>query len=293
MIRSRSPESILNEAVRMSRRPDFRGTITDIGGPTANMYGARCRMWSSRGFCERKSCLVPEKCGKLELGYNESMKLYDSVKSIPKVKHVFIGSGFRHDLLTDKYAAKYLEKVCTEHISGQMKVAPEHAVDSVLSIMNKPPNSHYEDFLEKIEEIGKKTGKKVYLVNYFISAHPGSSLKEALALAVYLAKRRMHPEQIQDFIPLPMTLSGAIYHTGRHPFTGKRIYVPSEFRERKMQRALMQYWVPSNRPLVEESIRSLNAGHLRGLFVAAEKAGPERTVSSGKHRIKNPRRNKR
>lgn len=286
IVQSRSRGSILSEAAAMSRRRDFKGTITDIGGPTANMYGAKCGLWGKKGFCRDKSCLLPEKCANLELAYGESIKLYEEVRNIPKVKHVFIGSGFRYDLLNDKYADKYLEKICLDHISGQMKVAPEHIVDKVLKIMNKSPRRAYEAFLKRVDSLCARTGKKIYLVNYFISAHPGSSLKDALEMALYLAKRHMHPEQIQDFIPLPMTLSGCIYYTGRHPLTGEEIYVPAGFRERKMQRALMQYANPSNRALVEESLKELDAEHLRGLLAPARKGGGTRAAKGRAGKIR-------
>ncbi len=277
IIQSRSRQSILSEAEAIARRRDFKGTITDVGGPTANMYGAKCSLWDKKGFCRDKSCLLPEKCARLDLAYAESISLYAGVREIPKVKHVFIGSGLRYDLLNDKYSDKYLEKICRDHISGQMKVAPEHVVDKVLKLMNKSSSRSYEIFLKRIEGMNAKIGKKIYLVNYFISAHPGSSLKDALDLAFYLAKRHMHPEQIQDFIPLPMTLSGCIYYTGRHPLTGEPVYVPAGFRERKMQRALIQYANPSNRALVEESLKELGAWRLRSLlapFRTGEKARP-------------------
>lgn len=267
IVQSRSSGSILREAKKITDRPDFRGTITDIGGPTANMYAAKCKLWQTHGPCDKKSCLVPEKCKNLLLGYEESMRLYDGVKCLPKVKHVFIASGLRYDLLNDKYSDKYLEKICREHISGQMKVAPEHVVDKVLRLMNKPPNRSYEYFVKRVEEINRLSEKKTYLVNYFISAHPGSTLKDALDFAVYLAKRRKHPEQVQDFIPLPMTLSACMYYTGKDPFTGEKVYVPESSLERKMQRALIQYNNPANAALVDEALGKLSARNLKGLFL--------------------------
>lgn len=273
IVQSRSAASILREAKRITDRPDFRGTITDIGGPTANMYAAKCRKWQAHGFCGNKSCLVPEKCKNLVLGYDESMRLYDGVKCLPKVKHVFVSSGFRYDLLNDRYSDKYLEKICREHISGQMKVAPEHVVDRVLRLMNKPPHRNYERFVRRIEEINGRSEKKTYLVNYFISAHPGSTLRDALDFAVYLAKRKMHPEQVQDFIPLPMTLSACMYHTGKDPFTGEKVYAPRSAEERRMQRALIQYNNPANAALVEKALAMLGAKHLKGLLCAEGASG--------------------
>ena len=259
IVQSRSPDSLVREAAALSQRRDFKGTITDIGGPTANLYGASCGRWQKKGFCPDKNCLAAEKCENLKLNYQNSIELYRRIRQLPKVKHAFIGSGFRYDLLTDETADNYLEEVCRFHISGQMKVAPEHTNDSVLKLMNKPPRKAYEKFVRKFNALNKKLPGKCYLVNYFISSHPGSSLNEALGLAQYLVQRSMHPEQIQDYIPLPMTLSGCMYNTGVHPFTGERVYVPRAFTERKMQRALAQHQNPGNRQLIEQALRKVRA----------------------------------
>lgn len=293
IVQSRSAESILREAAMLAGRPDFKGTITDVGGPTANMYSAHCREWETRGFCDKKSCLVPEKCRNLVLGYDRSMKLLDGIKSIPKVKHVFIGSGLRYDLLNDKYSDKYLEKICRDHISGQMKIAPEHVIDKVLKLMNKPANRNYEHFVQRIEEINRSSEKKTYLVNYFITAHPGTTLKDACDFAVYLAKRHMHPEQVQDFIPLPMTLSTCMYYTGKHPFTGEAVCVPSDPRERRAQRALIQYDNPANSGAVARALQELGASGLSSLLAPRTEtafrakprpARPKARRRPGKHR---------
>lgn len=259
IVQSRSEESIAGEARMLSLREDFKGTITDIGGPTANMYAAICPSWEKTGFCPDKKCLVPQKCDRLKMGFTESLRLYKKIRELPNVKHVFISSGLRYDLLAGNEARKYLEEICAHHISGLMKVAPEHCCDNVLRIMNKPSLRAYEKFVGAFKETAHKLKKDIFLVNYFISAHPGSSLKDALELALYLADRKMRPEQIQDFIPSPMTLSAAMYYTGADPFSGKKIYVPETFRERKMQRALIQYGNPVNRKLVIKALRELNA----------------------------------
>lgn len=266
IIQSRSPESILKEAQLICRDKDFRGTITDIGGPTANLYQADCVFWNQKGFCENKYCLVPAKCKNLKLGYKESLDVYRKIRELPKVKHVFIGSGFRYDLLIDNYADDYLKELCKYHISGRMKTAPEHIADKVLKIMNKPPFCIYEKFARKFQEVNKTLGKKQFLVNYFISSHPGSTIEDALKLALYLSERRIHPEQIQDFIPSPMTLSSCIYYTEKHPFTGETIYVPRGVRERKMQRALIQHKNPKNKALLIEALKQLNCLHLLKKF---------------------------
>lgn len=258
IIQSRSPESILREIKLLADSKDFKGTITDIGGPTANLYGAKCKSWEASGACKHKKCLTPTKCKDLQLGYREALKLLRDALKIPKVKHVFIGSGVRYDLLVDRYSDEYLKELCNHHISGRLKVAPEHTVDYILELMNKPAFKTYEVFCKKFKDINKALNKKQYLVNYFITSHPGSDLKTALKMALYLAERRLRPEQIQDFIPLPMTISGCMYWTEKHPFTGEKLYVAKDVKERRMERALIQYSQPKNRRLVLEALRSLN-----------------------------------
>ena len=271
MIQSRSRASILNEAKALTERKDFKGTISDIGGPTANLYASQCSQWENEGTCKNKHCLIPKKCQNLELGYDQSIKLYEDLLKLPKVKHVFLESGIRHDLLIDDKTLKYLEHICKYHVSGRMKVAPEHNVRHVLQAMNKPDFKVYETFIGRFRNINQRIGKNQYLVNYFISAHPGCTLEDTLELALYLAQRKMHPEQIQDFIPLPMTVSGCMYYTEKHPFTGKKIYVAKTFRERTMHRALIQYWNPSNREYVREALKSLGKEDLVKLFYGEHK----------------------
>jgi len=271
IIQSRSKASILNEAKALTERKDFKGTISDIGGPTANLYASQCSQWENEGTCKNKHCLIPKKCQNLKLGYDQSIKLYEDLLKLPKVKHVFLESGIRHDLLIDDKTSKYLEHVCKYHVSGQMKVAPEHNVRHVLQAMNKPDFKVYETFVKKFRDINQQIGKNQYLVNYFISAHPGCTMEDTLELALYLAQRKMHPEQIQDFIPLPMTVSGCMYYTEKHPFTGKKIYVAKTFHERKMHRALIQYWNPSNREYVREALKSLGKEDLVQLFYGEHK----------------------
>ena len=266
LVQSRSADSIVREAQRLAGDPTFRGTITDMGGPTANLYGAACARWSSKGFCKNRRCMTPQTCTSLDPGYTESLPLYRRVRAIAGVKHAFIASGFRHDLFGTGQTDACLEELCRFHISGRMKVAPEHVCRSVLDAMGKPPTDSYEAFTRQFERVNKGLASRRYLVNYFISAHPGSTLNDALELAVYLARRGMHPEQVQDFIPLPLTVSGAIYHTGVHPMTGARIYVPKTFRERKLQRALIQYRNPSNRRLIHEALKQLGAEQMSALF---------------------------
>ncbi len=282
MVQSRSADSIVREARRLARSPAFHGTITDMGGPTANLYGADCPRWAKKGFCRNRRCMVPETCPGLDPGYGKSLPLYRRIRQITGVKHAFIGSGFRHDLFGGSVTDACLEELCRFHVGGRMKVAPEHVSDPVLDAMGKPRMAIYNAFVERFGRVNRRLSARRYLVNYFISAHPGSSLKEALELALYLIKRGMHPEQVQDFIPLPLTMSGAMYYTGKNPFTGKRIYVAKTFRERKMQRALVQYRNPSNRQLIRDALKELKAEHLASHFfeVAARKP-PQRGSGSG------------
>ncbi len=240
IVQSRSAASILAEARTIAGLKEFRGTITDVGGPTANLYKARCSRWEKEGGCRDRDCLIPEKCAGLKLGYGAAIDLYRQMLKLPGVKHVFVESGLRYDLLVQKEAAAYLEHICRFHVSGRMKVAPEHCAGHVLRMMNKPAFSVYERFVARFDEIQAKADRKQYLVNYFITSHPGATLDDEKALAQYLHKRRMRPEQIQDYTPLPLTLSACMYHTGKHPFTGEKVYVARSFTERKAHRAAIQ-----------------------------------------------------
>ena len=240
IIQSRNRESIVKEIEILTKQDYFKGTITDIGGPTANLYSAHCESWEKRGACKDKKCLMPSKCQNLKLGYDETLSLWDRVKKIKGVKHIFISSGLRYDLLTDKYSERYLKALCREHVSGYLKVAPEHTADKVLALMNKPGIWVYERFVRKFQDINRMLGKKQFIVNYFITSHPGADRSASLEMARYLSERKIRPEQIQDFIPLPMTVSSAMYWTGKNPFTGENVYVSREIKEKKWQRALIQ-----------------------------------------------------
>ncbi len=279
MVQSRSADSIVGEAQRLAHDPAFHGTITDMGGPTANLYGADCQRWAKRGFCSNRRCMAPQICPRLDPGYHRSLSLYRRIRAITGVKHAFIGSGFRHDLFGDRRTDACLEELCQFHVSGQMKVAPEHVADAVLDAMGKPRLDTYDAFVKQFNRINQRLPSRRYLVNYFISAHPGSTLKDALEMALYLIQRGMHPEQVQDFIPLPLTLSGAMYHTGKNPITGKCVHVAKTFRERKLQRALVQYRNPSNRGLIRDALKELKAEQLMPLFFKAAAARPPQRSS--------------
>ncbi|HRY86150.1 MAG TPA: DUF3362 domain-containing protein, partial [Candidatus Omnitrophota bacterium] len=237
---NRSRESILREVKLLAGLREFRGTITDIGGPTANLYGAACDQWETAGACKNKQCMMPAKCKQLKLGYQKTVELWREVMKVPGVKHLFIQSGLRYDLLIDKESDPYLQALCQSHVGGQLKVAPEHAAAPVLRLMNKPSVKAYEKFAERFKMLSQKAGKNQYLVNYWVSAHPGATLKEARELEKYLQAHRLRPEQVQDFIPLPMTVSACMYYTGKHPFTGEAVPVVKTYKEREAQRLLLQ-----------------------------------------------------
>jgi uncharacterized radical SAM protein YgiQ len=266
-IQSRSIGSILEEIKIMSEDKKFKGTITDIGGPTANMYMAKCRLWKEKGACREKRCLVPKICDNFKTGYESSLELWKKLKSMEKVKHVFVGSGIRYDLLTESYSDEYLNELCAHHVSGQLKAAPEHCVSHVLDLMNKPRFDRYEKFTDRFEKVNRRLNKKQFLVNYFIVGHPGARLEDALQLALYLVKKHINPEQVQDFIPLPMTLSGAMYYTEQDPFTGKKLYVAKYPHERMMQRALLQYKNPQNRQHILKALKILDKESLKKVLL--------------------------
>lgn len=266
IVQSRSTRSIAKEISVIAKEKTFHGTVTDIGGPTANLYMATCALWEKTGACRDKQCLVPEKCKNLKLGYEHSIRLWKELKKVPRVQHVFVGSGVRYDLLIDHYSDAYLDELCASHVSGQLKVAPEHCSAPVLKLMNKPAFDKYPRLISRFEAASKRAGKRQYLVNYFITAHPGARLCDALELAVYLAKNHIHPEQVQDYIPLPMTTSGSMYYTEKDPYTGKKIYVAKTQGERAMQRALLQYKDPRNKKHVRQALKILHKEGLKNLF---------------------------
>ncbi|MCX5678151.1 MAG: YgiQ family radical SAM protein [Candidatus Omnitrophica bacterium] len=257
IIQSRSAESILKEIKTLASQPDFNGTITDIGGATANLYEAHCDLWKNKGACKDRRCLFPAKCKNLKLGYSKMIELWKHAGSIERVKHIFVGSGVRYDLLNDNESDEYLRELCAHHVSGQLKVAPEHGQAHVLDLMRKPRFSVYEHFVQRFDAVNKKLNKKQFLVNYIIVGHPGARLEDSLNLSLELKKMHVYPEQIQDFIPLPMTASGAMFYTGKDPFTRQDVYVAKNLREKKLQRALIQFKNPGNKRYVIEALKSL------------------------------------
>lgn len=261
IIQGRSPESILQEAKLLSELPDFKGIIHDVGGPTANFRLKSCRKQERKGTCSGQDCLYPEPCKTMEVDHSQYFNLLRALRNLPKVKRVFVRSGVRYDyLLLDKHSDKYLEELCEHHVSGQLKVAPEHVSKKVTNLMRKPGKIIFEEFKTKYNRINQKLGKKQYLVPYFIASHPGCTLKEAVELAEYIRDMGYHPEQVQDFTPTPGSLSTCMYYTELDPFTGKEIYVPKTQEERQMQRALMQFRDPKNYVLVYKALQK--AGRL-------------------------------
>lgn len=263
---SRSEESVIAEAELLTTLPGFKGYIHDVGGPTANFRYGPCKAVreGKKGVCKNRRCLAPEPCKNLIVDHTEYVRLLEKLSAIPKVKKVFVRSGVRFDYaIYDKNDA-FLKRLVNHHVSGQLKVAPEHISDRVLSYMGKPPVKVYDRFCEKYFDLCKKAGKEQYLVPYLMSSHPGSTLNEAVDLALYLKKKNVRPEQVQDFYPTPGTMSTAMFHTGLDPRDMKPVYVPKDPNEKAMQRALMQYALPQNRALVEEALRRAHREDLIG-----------------------------
>ena len=254
IVQTRSHEAIIEEAKQIIQDPDFKGYIHDVGGPTANFRHPSCQKQLTKGVCPNRQCLFPEPCKNLQVDHRDYLELLRKLRALPGVKKVFIRSGIRFDyLLCDKDDTFFREMV-EHHISGQLKVAPEHIADPVLKMMGKPPNEVYKRFIDKYKRMNQKLGKNQFVVPYLMSSHPGSTLKEAIALAEYLRDLGYMPEQVQDFYPTPSTISTVMYYTGLDPRTMKPVYVPTNPHEKAMQRALIQYRNPKNYYLVKEAL---------------------------------------
>jgi len=264
IIQTRSHESILNEAKQMVWEPDFKGYIHDVGGPTANFRGPSCDKQLTRGVCKNRQCLFPSPCPNLKVDHSDYLSLLRELRVLPNVKKVFIRSGIRFDYLICDKDKTFFRELCEHHVSGQLKVAPEHISDSVLSLMGKPPVAVYNKFREEYKKINERIGKKQYLVPYLMSSHPGSTLKEAVELAEYLRDLGYMPEQVQDFYPTPSTISTCMYYTGLDPRTMKKVYVTNNPHEKAMQRALIQYRNPKNYDLVYEALHLAHRTDLIG-----------------------------
>ena len=264
IIQTRSHESLIAEAKQFIWDKDFKGYIHDVGGPTANFRGPSCEKQLTKGVCTNRQCLFPTSCKNLKVDHKDYLKLLRKLRELPNVKKVFIRSGIRFDYLIADKDDTFFRELCEHHISGQLKVAPEHVADPVLQMMGKPENSVYQAFSKKYKQINEKLGKKQYLVPYLMSSHPGSTMKEAIALAEYLRDLGYMPEQVQDFYPTPSTISTCMYYTEVDPRTMKPVYVPKSPHEKAMQRALIQYRNPKNYDLVMEALKSVGRMDLVG-----------------------------
>lgn len=254
IIQARSHASILKEAEEMTKQPDFKGYIHDVGGPTANFRAPSCKKQMTGGVCKKRQCLFPSPCSHLDVDHSDYRLLLQKLRGLSSVKKVFIRSGIRYDYLIYDSDRAFLRELCEHHVSGQLKVAPEHISNAVLRQMGKPSREVYEKFVHAYENMNESLGKKQYLVPYLMSSHPGSSLKEAVELAEFLRNFSYMPEQVQDFYPTPSTISTCMYYTGLDPRTMQPVYVAKNPHEKAMQRALIQYRDPKNYELVREAL---------------------------------------
>ena len=264
IIQSRSHESLLEEAKKMTEDPDFKGYIHDVGGPTANFRKPACKKQMKVGVCKNRQCLFPEPCPNMEIDHTDYVSLLRKLRALPKVKKVFVRSGIRFDYLINDKDETFFRELVKYHVSGQLKVAPEHISDGVLRMMGKPQNSVYRRFVKRYKELNEEMHLNQYLVPYLMSSHPGSTLQDAVKLAEYLRDLGYMPEQVQDFYPTPSTISTCMYYTGLDPRTMKPVYVARDPHEKAMQRALIQYRDPKNYDLVTEALIKANRRDLIG-----------------------------
>ena len=282
-IQVRSHESIIEEARQITEDKDFKGYIHDVGGPTANFRQPSCKKQLTAGVCKHRQCLFPKPCANLEVDHSDYLSLLRKLRALPHVKKVFIRSGIRFDYLMLDKDNTFFRELVEHHVSGQLKVAPEHICDAVLSKMGKPENAVYEAFTEKYRRFNQKIGKNQFLVPYLMSSHPGSALKEAVELAEYLRDIGYMPEQVQDFYPTPSTMSTVMYYTGINPVDMKKVYVCKNPHEKAMQRALIQYRNPKNYDLVLEALKAAGREDLIGFdkkcLIRPRRLAGERPVS--------------
>ena len=281
IVQVRSHKSLIEEAVRMTHDPDFKGYIHDVGGPTANFRAPACSKQSEHGACPNKQCLFPQPCKNLNASHDDYIALLRKLRQIPGVKKVFIRSGIRFDYVLADKKDDFLRELCKYHVSGQLRVAPEHVSDNVLKLMGKPSNSVYQEFCRRFDKINKQCGKEQYIVPYLISSHPGSTLKDAIALAESVRDMGYMPEQVQDFYPTPSTISTVMYYTGVDPRTMTPVYIPDSVHEKAMQRALIQYRKPENYDLVKEALIKAGREDLIG-FDKSKCLIPPRKINTGK-----------
>jgi uncharacterized radical SAM protein YgiQ len=264
IVQTRSHESMLAEGLEMTRHEDFKGYIHDVGGPTANFRGPSCEKQLTKGVCKHKQCLYPKPCDQMKVDHTDYIDVLRKMRKLPGVKKVFIRSGVRFDYVLADKSNEFLEELCKYHVSGQLRVAPEHISDQVLKRMGKPKREVYDAFCEKFDHVNKKLNMEQYVVPYLISSHPGSTLREAVKLAEYVRDLGYMPEQVSDFYPTPSTLSTVMYYTGVDPRTMEKVYVPKTFKEKALQRALIQYRKPQNYDLVKEALEKAHRLDLIG-----------------------------
>lgn len=293
IIQARSHQSLLEEARTLVMEPDFKGYIHDVGGPTANFRYPACEKQAEHGACVHRQCLFPQPCPNLRADHSDYIALLRKLRALPGVKKVFIRSGIRFDYLLADKSEEFLRELCEYHVSGQLKVAPEHVSDAVLNKMGKPPNRVYCRFVREYKRMNERLGKDQYLVPYLMSSHPGSTLKEAIELAEYLRDLGYMPEQVQDFYPTPSTISTCMYYTGLDPRTMEPVYVPVSPHEKAMQRALIQYRDPKNYDLVVEALeiagRTDLIGYGKHCLIRPKEEKPwekrkDKTAGSGKNK---------
>ncbi len=264
IISSRSHESVIREVTAMTHHPLWKGYVSDIGGPTANFRHPSCKMQEKNGMCPGKRCLAPTPCKNLDADHSDYLALLRKLRAIPGVKKVFVRSGIRYDYMLEDKDGQFFSELVNYHISGQLKVAPEHCIDGVLDYMGKPHIEVYERFMDRYSRLNQRYDKEQFVVPYLMSSHPGSTLSDAVALAEYLQERGRQPEQVQDFYPTPGTISTCMYYTGLDPITMKQVYVAKSFHEKALQRALLQWKRPDKRPLVIEALKQAGREDLIG-----------------------------
>lgn len=292
-ISCRSHDSVIEEAKTITEMPDFKGYIHDVGGPTANFRAPSCDGQLKKGLCSDKKCLAPSICPAVKVDHSDYLSLLRKLRKLPKIKKVFIRSGIRFDYLIADEDESFFKELVEHHVSGQLKVAPEHCSSDVLKRMGKPPVDVYNRFKKRFYELTQSIGKKQYLVPYLMSSHPGSTIKDAIELSLFLKKEGLHPEQVQDFYPTPGTVSTCMFYTGLDPYTMENVYVPRTPREKAEQRALLQYFKPENKMIVLEALRKAGRTDLIGTgkncLVPPESSKKATFKSQGKPKFKQNR----
>ncbi|MCM1166529.1 MAG: YgiQ family radical SAM protein [Lachnospiraceae bacterium] len=285
---TRSEDSVYEEAVMLSEKPNFKGYIHDVGGPTANFRHPSCEKQEEHGLCKGRKCLAPAPCKNINADHSDYIRLLRRLRSIKRVKKVFIRSGIRFDYMLLEKNGAFLDELVEFHVSGQLKVAPEHASNKVLDLMGKPHIEVYEEFERRFYASTKRCGKEQYLVPYLMSSHPGCTLADAIELAVFEKRHNIRPEQVQDFYPTPGTISTAMFFTGLDPYTMEPVFVPKTAEEKAMQRALLQYFKPQNRELVEKALRIAKRadliGHGKDCLIPPRAQKPQVKKQRGKRR---------